>query len=273
MKRAISSSARLPACLLALSLLLSLALPRTALPQAVSVQTGWRLPPEAQRIDLGRELKSGDLSLRLCGFVSALPPQRLAESFAQSLGEPLARTALPGGRGIVLGRPQPDGYLTVQITEAGSGARGIVALASMAHETPGGGAAADVRRWLERLPAGTQMLSDKSSRDAGRLWRQRVLANAAIPEINRNVLEHVMREYGLRLRHASKTRDGEALLFTAPGREAVAAILRRADGSSTIVLDTIDNIDNMDSIDPSAWSNAGNEIGMVRAIRRQGSER
>jgi len=266
MKRAIPSLACLPALLLALWL----ALPRAAQSQPATAQTGWRLPSEVQRIDIGRELKAGDMSLRLCGFVSALPPQRLAERFAQSLGEPLARTVLPHGRGIVLGRPQRDGYLTVQITEAGSGARGIVALASMAHERPDGGAAADVRRWLERLPAGTRVLSDKGSRDGGRSWRQRVLSNTATAEVNRNALEAAMREDGLLMQHASKTREGEALLFAASGREVVAAILRRADGYSAIVLDTIDNIG---SIDPSSWTHASDAAGTSRAIGHEGSRR
>lgn len=228
----------------------SASIPGTALPWALLLalllapafparaQTGWRMPSEAQAFDIAREITAGGMPMRLTGFVSALPPRRLAERFAQSLGEPLVEARLARGD-IVLGRMEADAYLTVQIAAAGSGSRGIVALADLKRSAARPGDAQDAGRWLARLPAGTRVLSDKRSRDSGRLWRQLVLMNAHTPAANRAALVSAMQEEGLHLQHAVEAPEGQALLFAAPGREAIASIVRGAGGASAIVLDAM----------------------------------
>jgi hypothetical protein len=203
-------------------------------------QTGWRLPPEAHGFDIAGDITAGGVPMRLYGFVSALPPAMLAARFRTSLGEPLVETVL--AQGMVLGRMQQDGYLTVQIDAAGSGSRGIIALtdaAAAAAALRRGDIPEEARRWLLRLPAGTRVLSDTSSRDQGRLWHQLVMSNAASPEINRDIVERAMRAEGLSVVHASTADAGRAMVFTAPGREVIAAIVRGSDGASAIVLHTV----------------------------------
>lgn len=209
---------------------------------AAAAQSAWRLPDEAQSFEIARDITAGGIPMRLSGFVSALPPPALAERFRQSLGEPLVETKMktPRAHGIVLGRMQRDGYLTVQIEAAGSGARGIIAMSDLNNSSARRRKALeDGRRWQARLPAGTRILSDIRSRDGDRLWHQLVLSNALTPEGNRAVLERLMREDGMQLAHQAARASGQSLLFAGPGREATASILRSADGASAIVLDIV----------------------------------
>lgn len=222
-----------------LAAILLAALP-AAIAQPAAWHIGWQLPPEAEGFDIADDIEAAGIPMRLQGFVSALPPRQLSDRFAQGLGEPLVETPLPGGRGIVLGRMQEAGYLTVQIAPSGSGSRGIVALATLrsaARVASPGDDAQRTERWLRRFPAGTRLLSDSSARDGGRRWRHLVLSNADDGAFNRDALLQAMREDDLQLRHAVQARAGQALLFAAPGRETIASILPAAAGGSAIVLD------------------------------------
>jgi len=206
------------------------------------------LPDHAQTFDVGEQLGFNGVPMRIRGFISDQPPQRVAEWFRRSLGEPLVESTL--GAKQILGRPQGEFYLTVQLEAAGRGTRGIVAAshvkAALAHRD-------ETRRfaqqWRDRLPAGSRVLSQTSSEDNGRVSSQLVFANGLPPQLNRDRLEATLRDDGLMLERDTEAGDAarmpiatagsRLLLFKGPAKEATAVITRLQDGRTAVVLNTV----------------------------------
>src|SRR5690606_29163148 len=89
------------------------------------------------------------------------------------------------------------------------------------------------------LPAGSQLLSHSSARDGARRSTQLVYRNGLSAGFNGQALAAVLAQDGLTLERDGGTAFEQVLLFKGPGQEASAVIVRRPDGQSSVVLNTV----------------------------------
>ncbi len=232
----------LPAMIFVLSVMLS--------GRQVLAQASWptiALPKEVQSFGIGEQLTVNGLPMRMRGFVSALNPEQLATLFRQSMGKPLVENTLANK--LILGRNQGEYYLTVQLEPVGSGSRGIASVTNLKSAFENRATVQEnTEHWLSRLPAGSQLLSQMTSVDAGKLSMHLLVINTQSEALNYERLKNLMRSDGLELENEVRAigkpamakldgiANGKTLLFKGTGKEAVATISRNGNGQTAIVL-------------------------------------
>lgn len=213
------------------------------------------LPSDSRSFDVGPQLEVNGLPMRIRGFLSPAAPSQLAGWFRRQLGEPLVENTLAHMH--VLGRLQGEHYLTVQLEPAGRGTRGLVAVTHLraAHDRRADSRAAS-ERWLARLPAGSQLVSEVSGNDHGRVSRQMLFRNAHDAALNAARVRALLAGEGYAFERevdttsarapASAAPQGRTLYFRAPGREAMATVFRDSAGDSVIVLNTVTRMERFE---------------------------
>lgn len=232
--------------LLAGSLLISAS--AAAFPQADWPQLS--IPKAVNTFDMGGQLTANGLPMRLRGFISEAKPAVVASLFRQSLGEPLVEDRL--GSKLVLGRAQGAHYLTVQMEPAGSGTRGVIAVAEVRAAIDNREALQKAERHLlSRLPAGSNLISRTASIDGKNRADHVVLTNTHSPELNANYVKSMLDADGFNFERETPTSkradlhrgtaslDRRTLFFRRAGGEATAVIFRANSGKTAIVLNTI----------------------------------
>ena len=212
------------------------------------------MPKEAHSFDVGRQVTLNGMPMRMQGFVSELAPRAVADAFRQAWGKPLVESTQ--GTKLILGRAQNEHYLVVQIEAAAAGSRGVVAMSDLrAANERQAVSQAEAQRWLDRLPAGSRLLSQMESEDAGRLSRHLVFANAQNESLNRDRLVGLLAEEGFVLdREGSPGEHAAAapaawpggarlLVFKGARKEATATIHRDANGQTTTVLNFVHSLE------------------------------
>jgi hypothetical protein len=208
-------------------------------------------PPGARTFDTGAEpIKASGLPIRISGFLSSQSPDELNRWYRQQLGQPVAESRL--GKRQILGKESKGHYITVQLEPTDPGTRGVISVASM-HDVERNQAddLAARERWLNRLPAGSRLLSLVTSNDGSSAVTHLVFINRHDDGLNQKDLQRLMREEGLELERASGTgagksrdhaqgRSGTTFYFKGSGREAVATVFPADDGQTAVVL----NIDH-----------------------------
>lgn len=204
------------------------------------------LPREIRTFDIGEQVAVDGLPMRMQGFVSALKPAQLAAWFRLHMGNPLVENTL--GNKLILGRVQGDYYLTVQLEPAGTGTRGVAAVAHQkaAYDNRDENRA-NTEHWLSRLPAGSKILSKMTSEDAGKVSTYLLATNTQSESLNRDRLKNLMRDDGFELEREATPDDkslaghanGRTLFFKGAGKEAMATLYRDSNGNTAIVLNTI----------------------------------
>lgn len=207
-------------------------------------------PKAARPFHIGEQLTANGLPMHLQGFVSDSSPAELLQDFRQSLGKPLVESVASGKR--ILGRAEGRYYLTVQIESAGSGSKGLVAITDLKgmHESRIESQDQD-SRWLRRLPSGSTIASRMASADGGKSAGHLVIVNGHGESLNRDALVSLMGDDGFRLERETTQDDnaaagmrshlsnGKVLFFKGEGKDAMAVIVRDAQGRSSIVLNII----------------------------------
>lgn len=235
----------IPSLLRAMLLLLLLPVAVLLLPgpipaNAAAPATTWpevTLPPGVQTFDVGQQMEINGLPMRIQGFLSSDPPAWLVDWFRASLGKPLVESRR--GAITILGRVVGRYYLTVQIDPAGRGARGLVALSDVPAMLAGHGEARmQDARWQARLPAGMRVLSRVSALDDGRLSEHLVLESTEPLAACRQALTRLLQRDGYTPGRVvlSPMPEGATLYFQAPGREAMAVLMRSDERQTSIVL-------------------------------------
>lgn len=228
-----------------LLIMLAFAIALAVLPAARAVPA-WpevALPPGLQTVDVGQQMTIDGMPMRVRGFLSPEPPDRLAALFRASLGSPLVESR--HGAKTILGRVQGAHYLTVQIEPAGSGARGLIALTDIAGMMAGAADNhAERAQWQARLPAGVRIMRLTRAHDAGRASQHLVLESPQSLPASRDALTTLLRQDGYMPGRvvASSAPPGEVLYFQAPGRDAMAVLTRNGDGATGIVLSIASDI-------------------------------
>lgn len=216
--------------------------PSVALPNSVTV------------FGMGEQITANGLPMRVQGFLSQSKPAELLDWFRKSLGQPLVENAIAGKQ--ILGRAQGGYYLSVQIESAGQGSKGLVAVTDLKTMVKHQRATQETTtQWLNRLPAGSKIVSQMSSEDSGNVNSQFVVVNNHDESLNRDTLIAIMREEGLELQRErtpdDKTLDRlpadlksrKMLLFNGDGKEAIATIHRDDSGSTSVVFNIVTRIE------------------------------
>ena len=222
-----------------------------------NAQEAWpvvALPDTVSAFNVAEQMTANGLPMRLQGFVSKTKQAVLLDWFRKSLGQPLVENTL--GNKQILGRAQGRYYVTVQIEAVAQGSKGLVAVTdikTMAKNRESNRAA--TARWLNRLPAGSKIMSQMSSEDGGRLNTQLVVMNGHSESLNRDALVAIMRDDGYELKRettqddprldgvsdriSSNLRGSIMLVFNGNGKEAMATIHRNESGGSSLVFNTV----------------------------------
>lgn len=217
-----------------------------------------RLPQDLQTFDMGQGLGVNGVPLWMRGFVSDLPAAQVVARFKASLGEPVVVNVLQGK--TVLGRmlkheSGASHYLTVQIEGVAGGSRGVLAVADMTRAADTLPQSREAQaRWQNRLPAGSKVLNQVSSRDGDKVSTYLVASNRHAPRLNADRLIELMQQDGYTLERESHTDDvpararaanqgeGIALFFKGADREAMAVVSRTGAGRTSIVINTVSQI-------------------------------
>lgn len=226
---------------------------------AATVWPTVKLPPAAEVFPVGEQMVVNGLPMRMQGFVLRMQPEEAAEWFRRNMGKPLMEDVV--GDKLVLGRPEGNFYLTVQLQMAGSdnkGVRGTIAVSDLkgAHDRRDESAAANARM-LGRLPGGTKVLNQMSSSDGGKFASYVVAENGHSETLNRNRLVDNLRSEGYHLERENALdqpsakglpdplRRGRTLLFKGKGKEATAVIRAHGNGQTSIVLNTVTTMERV----------------------------
>ena len=196
------------------------------------------LPADAQAWPVGEHFSANGVPLRVRGFLSARPLDALVREMRQRLGEPVVESRVGGQR--ILGRAEAGFYLTVQLAPVAGGTRALVAVADLdTARRQRAATQALAQRWLQRLPAGSQILSHSRARDGARLSTQLVYRNGASAALNAQALTATLAQDGLAPESGAHAGGERVLLFKGPGQEASAVIGRLPGGQSSVVLNTV----------------------------------
>jgi hypothetical protein len=200
------------------------------------------MPSEVRAFDIAQSITLNAMPMRLQGFVSSMPADKLVELFRQGMGSPLVESRLGAQR--ILGRMQGEFYVSVQIEPAGHGSRGTTAVTHLKAALDGREAALREREELtSRLLPGSRVLSETNSRDGAKLSRHLVFVNDYGESSNREQLKKLLQQDGLALQWEG--RPGDALFFKsgamqgAEPKEAIATIHQGDDGRTTVVLNVV----------------------------------
>jgi hypothetical protein len=197
------------------------------------------LPTGVSRTPIAEELELNGVPLRVQGLRTTASADALAAALRARLGGAVVESRL--GRQRLLGHAQGGFYTTVQIDEGEIAPGGVRALLVTADLARAAGQLEQQRalaqRWLQRLPAGSQLLSHTRARDGDRWSDQLVYRNGLSEALNARALGTAMEALGMAPRQRSA--NGRVLWFEGPGREALAVIGRLPDGRASVVLDTV----------------------------------
>lgn len=190
------------------------------------------------------------MPMRVHGFVSGAKTEQVAAWFRQILGQPLVENRVDGK--TILGQAKGDYYVTVQLDRARTGTRGLISMAHLGAAAESQTAANTVaEHWLARMPAGSNLVSQVASEDAGKVARHFIFLNSHSAELNHRRLKELMLEDGFELEreavaapHEGSTlpdgaSGGRTLFFRGAGREATAVIFQDRAGRSAVVLNTV----------------------------------
>lgn len=209
---------------------------------ACGATTDWPLisiPDNVSTFPIGQQLTANGVPMRLQGLSSNDNQARVAARFRLSLGTPLVENA--GATGLVLGRAQDGYYLTVNLQAAGSGTRGWIAVSQLAGTAATQArAAADI---LSSFPAGSRLVSQTSSVDAGKKASHILITNAFDTALNVEHIKTMMRRDGMRLEREKESNidrqdGGRFLFFKNRDQEATAGVYRSSTGQSLIIVNT-----------------------------------
>jgi hypothetical protein len=198
------------------------------------------LPADAQVWAVGEQLSANGVPMRVRGFLSPRPPAELARRLREGLGEATVQSRL--GDRLILGRAERGFYLTVLLDAVPGGTRALVAVADLQTALrERGRTQSQARRWRERLPAGSQLLSHTQARDGARWSTQIVYRNGVSAERNAQALTAWLLQDGLEPQPTlhDPASGAQVLLFQGRGQEASAVITRGPRGQAQVVLNTV----------------------------------
>lgn len=230
----------------------------TVFSATAAAETSWplvSLPKDAIPFRIGEQLMVNRLPMRLQGFVSGDGLVKTAAWFRQHMKKPLMENMVANK--LVLGRPEGEYFISVQLEDFGRGTRGLVSVSHLKagydNRLTSGRATEHV---LSRLPSGSQLISEMESIDRGKLGRHLVISNSYDEDVNRIRLTTMMRDDGMVLeqdasiaaeaarRLPASAASGRAMFFQGTGKQAIAVISRDENGRTIVILNTVTVIEH-----------------------------
>jgi hypothetical protein len=208
------------------------------------------LPEGTESFRISPRMSVDGMPMQLQGFQSARRPEALASWFRDQLPQPLLENTIDGK--LVLGHPDRNYFITIQLEASGEGTRGVVAVSDLRGaliKNADGDALAD--KMLAGFPAGTQVVRSMTSAEQARSATFVALVNRYDEEVNRSRLVELLQADGMRLEREAQpdaataallpygVSVGSTLFFRGEGKEATAVITRGADSQVTVVLNTV----------------------------------
>jgi hypothetical protein len=211
------------------------------------------LPPGTQAHEVGQQLVVNGSSMRVQAFMSERGTDELVAWFKQQLGGAVVTNKL--GNKTILGRAEGEFFETIQIESDARGTHGVVAVSHLRGTREAQGQSQErFQRLLARMPADTKVVTEMASTDVGKNANYLVVSNHHSEAINRERITRLMAEDGYTLERITDAADQRpasprrarpqnepprALLFRAPGKEAIATISQDSTGRTTVVLNTV----------------------------------
>jgi hypothetical protein len=215
------------------------------------------LPPGTQAHEVGQQLVVNGSPMRVQAFMSERGTDELVEWFKQKLGGGVVTNKL--GNKTILGRAEGEFFETIQIESDARGTHGVVAVSHLRGTREAQGQSQErFQRLLARMPADTKVVTEMASTDLGKNANYLVVNNTQTEAINRERITRLMVEDGYTLERITDAADQRsaspkrvqpqnepprapprALLFRAPGKEAIATISQDSTGRTTVVLNTV----------------------------------
>lgn len=191
--------------------------------------------PRSSKVEqIGEQVRLNGIPMRMQRALSREKPADIIKFYRSALGPKHAEEKLPDG--LLLAQGQGDYFVTIRIKVLGplftetlisvSDARGAQNAANRPLGFP--------------IPAGSQVLSDMESTDAGKTSRQLVLVNNHSVDTNVDFVSKTLQARGYKPQPAETTKQGagRVLMFGGANREAQLVVVRR-DGASNVVLTTV----------------------------------
>jgi len=222
---------------------------------SVSANTpaGWpsvEPPPEAEVFTVSDHMSSNGVPMRVNGFVAKQNLSDTVAWFKAKLGEPLMEDRV--GDKTVLGRPDGDYYLTVQIEPSDTGVRGLIATSDMRQAlTQREQARKNQDAWARDLPADTRIVNLMSSQDDGKTSTYLVASNQQSDALNAERATRALQQRGFVVERSVTLEkgalvdgiriemSGKGVLFKSADREATVLAFHEPSGKAAIVINTV----------------------------------
>ncbi|HEY0061829.1 MAG TPA: hypothetical protein VGC21_06895, partial [Telluria sp.] len=150
------------------------------------------LPPNAKVYSVDAITFVNGLPMKMHGLVSPLAPAALAAWYKSKLGEPVVENTL--GNKLVLGQGRGEYFITIQLEPLNSGTRAVVAVSRMSGQPDRQtNIEAANRKLLDRMPAGTRIVSRLAAVDGPRDATHIVLSNNLEQRLNRDRLVSMLK--------------------------------------------------------------------------------
>jgi hypothetical protein len=210
---------------------------------AVNDVHGWpriAAPIQARQFAIDDELVVNGVSMRITGFLAALPIESVLAHYRAELGP--QRVEDTHGTAKLLARAIGDYFVTVRL-QAVAGkqpmTRGLVAVSHLAVAAVSRERDDEIQtRWRSSLPAGTRLLSRLDSQLNGRVSRHLMFTNTYSVTLNGERIAAAMAELGMKPTVDEKHPETDRRLFLFQGefREANVVIAREPGLHSVIVI-------------------------------------
>ncbi len=220
---------------------------------SASTPTGWPsvdLPPQAEAFSISDHMSSNGVPMRVSGFVAKQNMSDTVAWFKAKLGEPLMEDRV--GDKTVLGRPDGDYYLTVQIEPSDTGVRGLIATSDMRQAlTQREQTRKNQDAWARDLPADTRIVNLMSSQDDGKTSTYLVASNQQSDALNAERATRALQQRGFVVERSVTLEkgalvdgiriemSGKGVLFKSADREATVLAFHEPSGKAAIVINTV----------------------------------
>jgi hypothetical protein len=221
---------------------------------SASAETIWpavALPADVQSFEVGEQISVNGIPVRIQGFLSHRSPDDLAQWFHQKMGEPLMDNRIGNKR--ILGRMQGDAYITVQLEQAGSGSRGVVAVTQTTLAQKNQQKTRELnQRWLSRMPPGSQLQSQVLSQDGKRHSAYMSFSNSYSIRVNRDAVLKALENEDYQPEDMQSQKDvqsskqlAQSLYFRGKNKQAMVLIKPAKEGGTIIVLNLVNTLEQL----------------------------
>ena len=230
-----------------------------ARPSISAVQpAGWptiELPADADSFSISDELSTNGVPMQLRGFITKKDVASTVAWFRAKLGQPLTENQI--GRKTILGRPDGDYYVTVQIEPSEGGVRGLIGVSNMRqalYQRQRSSAVAEA--WIRDLPANTKIMNIVTSQDDGKSSTYVLASNQLSDSLNAQRATRALERRGFVVeRKAALDKgkqingsfieaSGEVVLFKSPNREATVMAFHDTTGKAALVISTVQSTEH-----------------------------